>query len=185
MDDLSMRDQKISLRRLRDDEADYRLLDAWCCQEEIYRYFEQRILSPEEIRRKYRPRTRADAAVPVFMIEYGGEPVGIVQYQEMSAEEEAWCGIRAESAYEIDLFIGEAEARNRCVGRNCVLMISRYLFAEKNARLLVMCPMRENVRAVRCYRKCGFEENGRFSAKDTIGNMQEYVRMIRMNPDKD
>ena len=113
MDDLNMSDQKVSLRRLMDDEADYRLLDAWCSQEEVYRYFEQRILSPEEIRRKYRPRTRADAAVPVFMIECDGRPVGIAQYQEMSEEDGQWCGSRADGAYEIDLFIGEAAARNR------------------------------------------------------------------------
>ena len=165
-----MTDQAVSLRRLRDDEADYRLLDAWCGDEEVYRYFEQRILNPEEIRRKYRPRTREDAAVPVYMIEYEGRPVGIVQHQRMNDEE---------GAYEIDLFIGEAEARSRGVGRRCVELIARHLFEEKGARALVMCPLRENVRAVRCYQKCGFKEKRRFSAPDTIGNMQEYVYMTR------
>jgi len=32
---------------------------------------------------------------------------------------------------------------------------------------------------VRCYRRCGFEENRRFSAPDTLGKMQEYVYMTR------
>jgi len=184
MDDLKgnngdMNSQRIFLRRLRDDEADYRLLDGWCSQEEIYRYFEQHILSPEEIRQKYRPRTREDAAVPVYMIENQGRPVGIVQYHRMVDADGEWCGIREDGAYEIDLFIGEAEARGRGIGRSCVELIGRHLFDEKGARMLVMCPVRDNVRAVRCYRRCGFEENRRFSAPDTLGKMQEYVYMTR------
>lgn len=171
-----------SLRRLRDDEADYRLLEAWCRQEEIYRYFEQRILSGEEIRRKYYPRTLKDARVPVFMIEQDGRPVGIIQYQRMSAEDN-WCGIRAADGYEIDLFIGEEKERGRGIGRESVALIARYLFEKMGAGTLVMCPMSGNASAIRCYERCGFEETGMFSAPDTVGVTQEYVRMIRLRPD--
>lgn len=169
-----MNDRNVTLRRLQDDEMDYRLLDKWCGEEEVYRYFEQRILTPGEIRRKYRPRTREDAAVPVYMIECGGQPVGIVQYQK--ADEDG--------AYEIDLFIGEAEARNRGIGRQSVLLISRFLFCVKRARMLVMCPVADNLPAVRCYLRCGFTEAGCFTAPDTVGAVQEYVRMVMMNPDR-
>ena len=171
------------LRRLRDDEADYRLLEAWCRQEEIYRYFEQRVLSGEEIRKKYYPRTLEGARTPVFMIEREGSPVGIIQYQKISAED-SWCGIKEDGGYEIDLFIGAAEARGHGVGRKSVMLLAERLFEEKRARLLVMCPMKENEQAIRCYRKCGFEEKGVFSALDTIGEAQEYVRMVRYNPNR-
>ena len=176
-----MTQETVSLRMLRADEADYRLLDKWCGQESVYRYFEQRKLTEAEIREKYRPRTTENARVPVRMIECGGRPVGMIQYQKISAEDN-WCGIHEDGGYEIDLFIGEADARNRGIGRESVRLIARHLFEEKNARLLVMCPMKENENAVRCYRKCGFEDAGVFSAPDTVGTVQEYVRMVRYHP---
>lgn len=176
--------ERIVLRMLRDDEADYRLLEFWCSQESVYRYFEQRILTGGEIREKYRPRTKENARVPVWMIEYEGRPVGIIQYQKISAED-SWCGIDEDGGYEIDLFIGEEEKRGRGIGRESVLLIARRLFEEKNARLLVMCPMKENERAIRCYRKCGFAEAGVFSAPDTVGVMQEYVRMVWYRPNRE
>lgn len=169
----------VTLRRLRDDEADYRLLDRWCGSEEVCRYFEQRILSPEEIRRKYHPRTLEDAAVPVYVIEAEGRPVGIIQYQAIGDESRACCCLSGENGYEIDLFIGEEDLRGKGIGRAAISLLMRFLFEQKAADVLVLCPVRENIRAIRCYQACGFQEKGRFSAPDTIGVMQELVCMTR------
>ena len=56
----------ITLRRLKDDEADYQLLTKWCSQKEIYDRFEQRLLTYDEIKAKYYPRTLNDAKVVVI-----------------------------------------------------------------------------------------------------------------------
>jgi len=169
----------VTLRRLRDAAEEYRRLAAWCRQEEVYRYFEQRVLTDEEIERKYRPRTREDAAVPVFMIEHEGRPVGVVQYQAVCADSDCRRFLPDGNGYEIDIFIGEADERGKGIGRQAVELMAEVLFEEKGADALVMCPLRENVRAVRCYRKCGFEERGVFEAADTVGVRQEYVCMVR------
>ena len=166
------------LRRLRDEEADYRLLTMWCRQESVYRYFEQRILSGEEIRRKYYPRTLDAAAVPVWMIEHEGIPVGIIQCRKISEEDAALYGVPSENGYEIDLFIGNEDCRGRGVGQAAVRLLSVMLFEEKKAGFLVMCPLKENIRAVRCYRKCGFSEKGSYTAPDTIGVLQEFICMV-------
>ncbi len=169
----------VNLRRLRDEAEEYRRLAAWCRQEEVYRYFEQRMLTDEEIERKYRPRTREDAAVPVFMIEHEGRPVGVIQYRKADADSECRRFVTGGEIFEMDIFIGEADGRGRGLGQRAVELMAEYLFEEKGADALVMCPLRENVRAVRCYLKCGFVEAGRFESADTVGVRQEYLCMVR------
>lgn len=42
-----------------------------------------------------------------------------------------------------------------------------------------MCPLKENVAAIRCYENCGFKIVKEFKTQDTIGNLQEFVLMIK------
>ena len=50
---------------------------------------------------------------------------------------------------------------------------------EKKADLLVMCPLKNNIKAISCYKKCGFEIKNYFETKDTIGNKQTYALMVK------
>ena len=81
-----MKNGKINLRKLNDNEKDYKLLEKWYQEEEIYLHFEQKKLTYEEVKKKYLPRTAEDAKIPVFMIEYDNIPVGIIQYQLINDE---------------------------------------------------------------------------------------------------
>lgn len=44
----------IYLRNIEDNEIDYKMLYKWCSNPKVYKYFEQRILSYEEIVDKYK-----------------------------------------------------------------------------------------------------------------------------------
>jgi len=81
---------------------------------------------------------------------------------------------------EAELFVVAPEYRGQGIGKAALSLLAQFLFENKSADVLALCPVRENSRAVRCYRKCGFEEAGRFSAPDTIGVVQEYVCMARV-----
>lgn len=61
------------------------------------------------------------------------------------------------------------------------MIIVKYLFEEKNASLLVMCPLKDNIGAIKCYQKCGFVEKRKFATDDTIGELHEYILMIKEN----
>lgn len=173
-----LNNNNVSLRRLFNIEDDYRLLEKWYKEEEIYSHFEQRILNYEEIVNKYYPRTLIDAKVPVFIIEYDCKPVGIIQYQIINEENKELYNLDNNNSYEMDIFVGELNLHNKGIGNKAVRLMANYLFKEKNANLIVMCPLKENIGAIRCYEKVGFKTNGEFITKDTIGNMQEYVLMI-------
>ena len=47
-----MKNGKINLRKLNDNEKDYKLLEKWYQEEEIYLHFEQKKLTYEEVKKK-------------------------------------------------------------------------------------------------------------------------------------
>jgi len=69
-------------------------------------------------------------------------------------------GLRAdeclEAVYGIDQFIGEISCWNRGLGTRSILLLLRYLFQAKGARNAILDPHITNLRAIRCYEKCGF-----------------------------
>ena len=174
-----MERENIKLRRLKDDFKDYKLLEKWYQEEEVYLSFEQRKLSYEEIVNKYSKRTLENSKIPVFMIEYDDIPIGIIQYQLIDDENRKLYNLDIDNCYEIDIFIGEISLHNKGIGKIVINLISDYLFKEVNAKLLVMCPLKENIKAIKCYEGCGFKIIREFETNDTIGNIRKYELMIK------
>lgn len=174
-----MKDGKLELRQLIDCDDDYKKLEKWYQEEEIYSHFEQRKLKYKEIKEKYYPRTLKEAKIPVYMIEYDKAPIGIIQYQLINSENKKLYNIYYNKCYEIDIFIGELTMQGHGIGKKTINLLSKYLFKEKNAESLVMCPLKDNITAIKCYEKCGFKINNSFKTEDTIGDLQEYLLMIK------
>lgn len=156
---------ELKLRRLKDIENDYRYLEKWYKEKEVYHAFEQRVLSYEEIKNKYYERTLDNTKVPVYMIEYKSIPIGIIQYKEVE-----------KNKYEIDIFIGDINLHNKGIGHLVINKMCEYLF-NNNAKEIIMCPLKDNLKAINCYKKCGFSIEKEFTDKDTIGNKQVYLLM--------
>ena len=169
----------IEFELLKDEEINYKLLHKWCSQEEIYKYFEQRILSYDEIISKYKPRTKDDTKVIVYMIKYENNPVGIIQYQKVDDNKNELYGIDLDNAYEIDLFIGELNLHNRAIGENTINKMCTYLFNEKNVKYIIGSILQENIKSLKCCEKCEFKVLKEIKMKDTIGNMQDYYIVIK------
>ena len=174
-----MKDEEIKLRIINDSEDDYKLLEKWYQNKDVYRHFEQRKLSYEEIQKKYGPRTSLDSKIPVFMIEYENIPVGIIQYQLIDDENKKLYDLNIDNSFEVDIFIGESNLYNKGLGRKSINLLSNYLFKERKANAIVMCPLKENKRAIKCYENCGFKIKREFQTKDTIGISQKFILMIK------
>ena len=169
----------VEIRLLKDNINDYKLLEKWYQEEEIYSSFEQRKLTFEEIKDKYYPRTLKRAKIPVYMIEYKKNPVGIIQYKLVDNENKTLYKITGNKIYELDIFIGELKDHNKGIGSKAINILSDFLIKEKQAELLVMCPLKSNIKAINCYKKCGFVIKDYFETKDTIGVLQNYALMVR------
>jgi len=176
-----MKLDNVFLRRLKDDINDYKLLENWYQEEKVYSQFEQRKLNFQEIKEKYYPRTLDNTTVPVYLIEYNSIPIGIIQYKLVNEENKKLYGLKNNNIYEIDIFIGEEKYHNKGIGYKSIMIMTKYLFKEKNANLLVMCPLIDNFSAIKCYQKCGFINKGKFTTEDTIGDLQEYILMLKEN----
>ena len=170
--------EDVKIRQLNDSESDYRLLEKWYQEEDIYSSFEQRRLTYEEIKNKYYPRTLSNSNVVVYMIEYSDKPVGIIQYKLVKDDKKLY-QITSDNVYEMDIFIGELEFQHKGIGSKGVELLSNYLFNEKHADYLVMCPLSNNIKAINCYKKCGFYIKRYYETEDTIGQMQKYVLMVK------
>lgn len=176
----NLSDKNVSLRRLCDNNDDYKLLQKWYQKEYVYLYFEQRMLSFDEIKEKYYNRTLENSDIPVYIIEYDNKPIGIIQYKLLKDNDKKMYNIDLDSVYELDIFIGESDYHNLGIGKITIDLMCNYLFDNLNAKAIVMCPMENNYRAIRCYEKCIFKKVKTFIMNDTIGNMTNYVLMMRV-----
>lgn len=174
-----MNDGKLKLRQLIDSNDDYKKLEKWYQEEEIYSHFEQRKLDYKEIKEKYYTRTLKETKIPVYMIEYDKIPIGIIQYQLINSENKKLYNIDYNKCFEIDIFIGELNMQGQGIGEKAINLLTKYLFKEKKAESLVMCPLKNNIPAIKCYEKCDFKINNSFKTEDTIGDLQEYLLMIK------
>ena len=169
----------VSIRLLKNSKEDYKLLTGWYQEKEIYSSFEQRKLNYNEIKEKYYPRTLKTAKVPVYMIEYNEKPVGIIQYKLVEEEDKKLYKLSGDNIYEMDIFIGELKEHNKGIGSSAINILSQKLKKENDAQLLVMCPLKNNKKAISCYKKCGFKVKDYFTTKDTIGIVQTYTLMVK------
>jgi aminoglycoside 6'-N-acetyltransferase len=118
-------------------EADAELLTDWHADPEVARYWDWETFTLEEMRRRL---ARPD--VDHYVIEAGGEPVGYLQ---------AW----SDDGFGLDMFLIPS-ARGRGYGPDAARTLARRLVAE-GRRPLTVDPYAWNERAVRAWRRAGFE----------------------------
>lgn len=154
----------INFRKLIDNEEDYKLIYNWCSKKEVYEWFEQRILSYEEIVNKYKEKIKHQE---VFIIEYDNISIGLIQIYRYEGKIDNYNNI-----YEYDLFIGEEKYLNKGIGKDIINKINEYIFFKLHADLIVLRPFKRNERAINCYKKCGFKLLYDYKDTDTLGNKE-------------
>ena len=132
----------ISFRNLIDSEEDYKLIYNWCSKRQVYEWFEQRILSYDEIVNKYKNKIGKQE---VLIIEYENIPIGLIQIYKYDDKIDNYHNI-----YEYDLFIGE-NLLNKGIGSEVINLINRKIFFELHADLIVLRPFKRNERAIKCF----------------------------------
>jgi RimJ/RimL family protein N-acetyltransferase len=62
----------------------------------------------------------------------------------------------------LGICIGEHDGRNKGYGTETIKMLINYAFNQLNRHRVELCVNGDNIRAITCYKKCGFTECGRF-----------------------
>lgn len=151
----------LSIRLMRDTAEDYTLMAGWLSDERVLAFYEGRDnpFPLERIIAQYSPLVlRLDDVTPCI-IEQAGVPLGYIQFYPLDAADAAVYELSTtDGVYGLDLFIGDPSAWNRGIGTRAITLMCDYLFGTLGAQTLSIDPEAWNVRAIRCYEKCGFRK---------------------------
>jgi aminoglycoside 6'-N-acetyltransferase len=153
-----IRGERTVLRPATDDDLD--LLVGWLADPEVYRWWEGRPLSRDEVADMYTGRRRPE--VEAFVVEADGVPVGYLQ---------CWQG--TETSGGVDMFL-VPEARGRGFGHDAARAASRFLLDRRGWTEVTVDPMVDNIRAIRAFERAGFSSQ-REELDDETGK-----RILRM-----
>ena len=153
----------ITFRKLEDNQNEYIQLHKWCQNEFVYEWFEQRILSYDEIVNKYKNKLK-EGKQELLIIKCNDKDIGLVQIYRYDKD-----------TYEYDLFIGEEEYLNKGIGTIIVNKVNNYIHDNYKVNSIILRPFKRNIRAIKCYEKCGFKYINEYLGKDTLGNPEVIV----------
>ena len=157
----------ITFRKLEDKKEEYIKLHKWCQNEFVYEWFEQRILSYDEIVNKYKRKLK-EKIQELLIIKCNNKDIGLVQIYKYD-----------DNTYEYDLFIGEENYLNKGIGTIIVNKVNNYIYDKYKAKSIILRPFKRNIRAIKCYEKCGFKYISEYLGKDTLGNPEVIVVLRR------
>ncbi|XRG79168.1 GNAT family N-acetyltransferase [Rossellomorea sp. GAMAL-10_SWC] len=94
------------------------------------------------------------------IVVYENIEIGHIQFYKLDDESKIEYGYEntSEVIYGMDQFIGETDFWNRGIGSLLVSSMVNYLVNNQNAEKVVVDPQTWNVRAIKCYEKCGFKK---------------------------
>lgn len=165
----------ITFKKLTDRKANYLKLFKWCQNKFVYEWFEQRILSYDEIVIKYKNKLK-EKKQDLFIIQCNDIDIGLVQIYMFEND------IKIDTdnnTYEYDLFIGEEEYLDKGIGTLIVNKVNDIIINKYHANSIILRPFKRNIRAIKCYEKCGFVNILEYLGKDTLGNPEVISVLIK------
>ena len=173
----------IVFRPLNDEEKEFVQIHKWCQNNYVYEWFEQRILSLDEIRNKYKNKLK-EGKQSLFIIQCNNKDIGLLQLYKFENDINLKELEQYNNIYEYDLFIGEEDYLSKGIGHKIINLINKEIYSKYNADAIILRPFKRNIRAINCYKKCNFILINEYKDKDTIGNTEIISVMLnkkRMN----
>lgn len=159
-------DDDIYLRDIVDSDEEYKRLYTWCLNPNVYEYFEQRVLSYDEVVSKYRKRV-GNEEIRTLIIVYKNKEIGLVQYEKIDDEDRRYFGISLDNVVLIDIFIGESSLYGLGIGSRVVKYISKYLLL--NFDMVIANVLSSNSNSINMCLNSGFKKLNEFDYFDTLG----------------
>ncbi|MFC7373415.1 GNAT family N-acetyltransferase [Fictibacillus iocasae] len=149
--------EQLLVRKLQKEDAHH--LAKWLSNPNVLMFYEGRD-NPFNLKRVEKEFYDPDEDGVLCLVDYNGTPAGNIQYYQVSDEDRKRFGYddETEMIYGMDQFIGETTLWNKGVGTLLVQGMVKYLREVERADRVVMDPQVWNVRAIRCYEKCGFQK---------------------------
>ncbi len=121
----------------------------------------------DEVLEHYLPRTMAEESVTPYIAMLGKEPIGYAQsYVALGCGEGWWTDETDPGVRGIDQSLADPENLNKGLGTKLVRALAELLFADPTVTKIQTDPAPDNDRAIRCYEKAGFVQQGVVSTPD-------------------
>ena len=147
----------VSIRKMQ--HADLEIMARWLSTREVLEFYGD-INSPftlDQVKKKYQARIDGDVPVVPFIAELKDGPIGFMQHYKIKKKEQQKFGYPANSTiYGIDQFIGVPTLFNNGLGTIMVQKFIASIFRNTDAEVIILDTAVSNVRAIKCYEKCGF-----------------------------
>lgn len=160
-DELLASSGTVSIRRLRDDEADMRLLHQWLSDDRViaHVYGEGAPWSYEKVCKAFAGKTRPGGLTCGCMILNAGQPVGYLQFYPVKRDSYLCSDSvlrQLRGAYGLDMFIGVPSLWRKGLGSKALKAAESHL-KKLNVRLLCVDPAADSEPGLRFWPKAGFE----------------------------
>lgn len=165
-------DDDIYLRDIVDNDEEYKRLYSWCLNPSVYEYFEQRVLSYDEVVNKYKRRV-GNEDVKTLIIVYKNKEIGLVQYEKMDDDDRKKFCILLDNVVSIDIFIGDNSFYGLGIGSRVVKYIGKYLLS--NFDMVIANAQSNNSNSINMCLKSGFKELRKVDYSDTLGNSTKNI----------
>lgn len=165
-------DDDIYLRDIVDSDEEYKRLYSWCLNPSVYEYFEQRVLSYDEVVNKYKRRV-GNEDVKTLIIVYKNKEIGLVQYEKMDDDDRKKFCILLDNVVSIDIFIGDNSFYGLGIGFRVVKYIGKYLLS--NFDMVIANVQSSNSNSINMCLKSGFKELRKVDYSDTLGNSTKNI----------
>ena len=163
--------EELVFRELNDNEEEFKQIHKWCNNEFVYEWFEQRVLSLDEIITKYKNKLNNNKQ-DILIITYNGKDIGLFQIYKFERDIDLKELDKFKNIYEYDLFIGEEEYLSKGIGTKIVKQINELIYSKYLGDAIILRPFKRNIRAINCYKKCNFKLIKEYDGVDTLGNKE-------------
>ncbi len=146
---------RTTLRPLEHDDFDQLLL--WLNAPHVSDWWDGNV-DIDTVLAKYESRLGKDSPTRVYVIEYGAQPIGIVQCYRHATYPEWDRAIGIKRAAGIDYLIGEVNYTGKGIGSNAIRLIAKIafdLFTDVN--VVVSAPQAANIASCKTLEKAGFK----------------------------
>ncbi|MDJ0333549.1 GNAT family N-acetyltransferase [Planococcus sp. S3-L1] len=137
---------------------DFEVMVKWLNNQRVLEFYEELPSNFDKVEKKYGPRVEGKHYVTPCIVEYNNQPLGYIQYYEIQED-----GLKKydftsnQNIYGIDQFIGETTLWDKGIGTSMILMMINHL-RSKGASKIVLEVKKDNIRAIKSYKKCGFKK---------------------------
>lgn len=139
-------------------EDDLPMLFKWLNRPHLIKWWGREV-SLDQVREKYLSRIEDKEAAKPFIVKMNDKPIGYIQYYNAGEGNPDWWSDKpGTDVLGIDQFIADEENLNKGIGTSMISGFIKLLFEDKHVTEIRVDPRPDNLRAIRCYEKVGFQK---------------------------